>query len=238
MERPGRNRRRADLLRPDHTALRPRPLVGTAGRVGRRTRDLGRRRARSAGGGVARSTTRSAAGSLHGRRRAGDPGGPGGGPDRQLLQPGAVRRPDRPAVGACDLAGPPTGRLRALLDLPPDIPLRADLRPRARGRAGLARPPSAHPSAGPVRPVRDRLLGVPDLRGDAARRSGHAPARPAPQPVRRLGTDGGGSGVVRAHAAARPGPDDAEPGPVDARSRRATPRRARGRRPAAPIPRP
>ena len=33
-------------------------------------------------------------------------------------------------------------------------------------RAGLARPPPEDPAAGPVRAVRGRVLGVPDLRGD------------------------------------------------------------------------
>ena len=58
-------------------------------------------------------------------------GRPGDRPDRQLLQPGAVRQADVAAVGAEDLARAPAAGLRAVRDLPADLPLRADLEPRA-----------------------------------------------------------------------------------------------------------
>ena len=56
---------------------------------------------------------------------------------RQLVEPGALRQADRPAVGARDRPG---NRPVAYLDrddLPPDVPLRADLGLRGRGRARL-----------------------------------------------------------------------------------------------------
>ena len=48
-------------------------------------------------------------------------------PLRQLLQPGAVRRPDQPALGPRDLPGQPPRRLRADGHLPPDVPVRVAL---------------------------------------------------------------------------------------------------------------
>lgn len=57
------------------------------------------------------------------------------------------------------------GGLRGLLDLP----LRVDLEPRPGRVPGLARQSSPHPSTWAVCPLRDRLLGLPHLRGDLAR---------------------------------------------------------------------
>ena len=58
----------------------------------------------------------------------------------QLVEPGAVRQADRPAVGARDRRRS-TGRPQYVdeRDLPPDLPLRVDLEPARRGGAALAR---------------------------------------------------------------------------------------------------
>ena len=66
---------------------------------------------------------------------------PGDRPGRQLLQPGALRRPDHPPLGA-SRSPPPTARgLPPLRHLPADLPLRDHLEPRPGGLPGLARPP-------------------------------------------------------------------------------------------------
>ena len=57
-------------------------------------------------------------------------------PDRQLLQPGAVRQADDAAVGAEDRPGAPPARIRAVRDVPADVPLRDHLEPVARGIPG------------------------------------------------------------------------------------------------------
>ena len=71
------------------------------------------------------------------RRRRGDlrgavhPARPGDRTVGQLVQPGAVRAPDRPAVGAGDRRRAPPRRVRPGHDVPPDVPLRVavELRP-------------------------------------------------------------------------------------------------------------
>ena len=50
-------------------------------------------------------------------------------PLRQLLQPGAVRRADKPAVGARDRRGEPSVAVPRRLDVPSDVPLRVALEP-------------------------------------------------------------------------------------------------------------
>jgi hypothetical protein len=54
-------------------------------------------------------------------------------PDRQLLQPGAVRQALDAALGAQDLPGAPPARLRAVRHLPADVPVRDHLEPVAGG---------------------------------------------------------------------------------------------------------
>ena len=61
-------------------------------------------------------------------RRAGDR------PDRQLVEPGALRQADRPAVGARDRLRAPARRVPRRRDLPPDVPLRGALGSRRRRR--------------------------------------------------------------------------------------------------------
>jgi hypothetical protein len=82
-----------------------------------------------------------------------------------------VWQAQQPAVGTGDQQdspaefGDPRGRPEAR-HLPAVVPVRADLRPGPRRRAGLARPPPAHKAAGPVRPLRRRVLRVSHFRGD------------------------------------------------------------------------
>jgi hypothetical protein len=96
-------------------------------------------------GGVAAGMWAGAPGGRRRRavRRRGGPGaagGPGNGTARQLLQPGTVRPPHLAAVGAGDLTLAPPGRIRPVRDLPADVPVRADLRPGAGRRVGVAGP--------------------------------------------------------------------------------------------------
>ena len=89
---------------------------------------------------------------VHGRGRSGPPARAGDRALGQLLQPGALRQADRPAVGASrsrSRTGP--AAYSALRDLPPDLPLRVALVP-ARRRRAAARGQVAQPEA--ARPVR------------------------------------------------------------------------------------
>ena len=123
---------------------------------------------------------------LHGRRRAGLAARAGHRPDRQLVEPGAVRQADRPAVGAQDRRRAPPAAVLRPRHLPPDLPLRADLGLR-RGRCpAVRRAPLPDPAAGALRALR-RLVHVrPLLRGAAADRPGPPHRRPAAE---RLGLD-------------------------------------------------
>ena len=101
----------------------------------------------------------------------------------------------------------------ALRHVPADLPLRADLRLRLGRRADLARAPLQDQAAGPVRPVRVRLLGVPDLRGVAAHRLLGLHLRPAAEHVHRLGAGRDRRGLVLPHPAPPgPRPSRARPG--------------------------
>ena len=57
--------------------------------------------------------------------------GAGGRADRQLVEPGALREADRPALGPRDRPGAPAARVARPGDLPPGLPLRAALEPRS-----------------------------------------------------------------------------------------------------------
>ena len=76
--------------------------------------------------------------------------------------------------------------LRELRDLPPDLPLRARLRPRRRRDPAAARPALPLQAAGAVRALRLVLHVRPLLRGAAADRPGARARRAAPE---RLGLD-------------------------------------------------
>jgi hypothetical protein len=144
-------------------------VVGAVRRLAGRARDLGRHRGgnRRRHLGPASPSRRHPAlpgrGGARPARRAGDR------PHRQLLQPGAVRRPDPPAVGAAHRSGTSACRICGLLDLPPDVPLRDRLELDPRRVPGAARPHGSRQAAWIVRALRRRLLRLPHLRGDAAR---------------------------------------------------------------------
>ena len=149
--------------------------------LARRARSLGRHRAR-----VPRRRHRREArrrGRLAPRRlpRARPPARAGHRPARQLVEPGALRQADRPAVGARDRPGR-RSRTSTGHDVPPDVPLRADLGLRDGGRARLrdraALPPAA---AGALRGVHRAVLRGALLRGAPADRPGAPHRRAAAQ---------------------------------------------------------
>ena len=94
-------------------------------------------------------------------RRAGDR------PGRQLVEPGALRRADQPAVGARDRLRAPARRVPLQRDLSPDVPLRGAVESRRRRAPAHPRPPLPLPPAGALRPVRRALHGLPLLSRDA-----------------------------------------------------------------------
>src|SRR5262249_1854933 len=125
---------------------------------------------------------------------------PGDRPLGQLLEPGAVRQADEPALGSRDRPGPPARGLRAVRHLPPDLPVRVALGPDRRRHAPARRPLLPDPAAGallslrrlvPVRPylggvgsgrpvaplpgAADQLLGRPDRAPRRRRRLRLAP---------------------------------------------------------------
>ena len=110
--------------------------VAVALRLAGRARRLGRDRARRASArssapgarasGCCRCSTRWRPGVLVAQAHR---------PLGQLVQPGAVRQADRPAVGAGDRPRAPAAGLRAGRDLPPDVPLRVRCGTSARSRS-------------------------------------------------------------------------------------------------------
>src|SRR5207247_479784 len=124
---------------------------------------------------------------------------------RQLLQPGALWETHRPALGPPHRCPAPPGGVPELRDVPADLPLRADVEPGACGGAGLARSAAPGPCPRRLRPLRGWLLGVSDLRGAAARRPGQAPARVAPELLRRLDACRGRPNLVRPESDRQPG---------------------------------
>ncbi|CAA9375354.1 MAG: Prolipoprotein diacylglyceryl transferase, partial [uncultured Nocardioides sp.] len=182
-----RDRRRAALPRPHRLGellrrgRRPRrgPLR-LAGRPRHLGSDRARRRRRLHRCPPRRSGVPSAG------RRAGtrDHPGPGDRPAGQLVQPGAVRPPHRPALGAGDPRRDEAPcRLRAVRDLPPDLPLRGPVEPRGPRPAAVGRPPVPHRPRPVVRALRRGVLLRPGVdRGAADRpRAGRRRLRPAPQ---------------------------------------------------------
>ena len=87
--------------------------------------NLGRCRGRRSGRAVGRAPARLARGcpAVHGRRGAVAAGRPGDRTDRQLLQPGAVRRPDQAALGPGDQPRASPARVPSVRHLSADIPL-------------------------------------------------------------------------------------------------------------------
>ncbi len=165
---PSRAHRRTDLLRHHHSQPgarslvgRVRDLAGWSRHLGRYRRRRGRRAVRAA---PAPGPRRSAP--VHGRRRPRPARRAGDRPDRELLQPGAVRQAHLTALGPGDLARAPAARLSALSDLPAYVPLRDDLEPVPGRGAAVAGPDPSRARARVLRPVRGGLLGLPDVRGD------------------------------------------------------------------------
>ena len=104
-------------------------------------------------------------------------------PLRQLLQPGALRRPDEPAVGARDRPEHRPAQYLDDADVPPDVPLRVALEPARDGgaaarRAALAPPGRRLRARALPRAVFARAL----LRRGPARRSGPRDRAVAAQP--------------------------------------------------------
>ena len=170
----GRRSRATSSDIPLHPAGRPRHLRRAARRRARR-RDRRAPRGRAA----ARDPR------LRGARRRARAGAR---PLRQLLQPGALRRPDGPAVGARDRPRAPAGAVPRRPDVPPDVPLRVALEPARDGDPAARRAPLAragarlHPRALPR-----AVLARPLLRRGAARRPGARDRAAAAQPGRRGG---------------------------------------------------
>ena len=122
------------------------PFAIWKGGLGHLGRDRRRRGRRAVGPAPSARARRHPA--VHGRRRARPARRAGDRPDRQLLQPGAVRQADHAAVGAEDRSRPPPARLRAVRHLPAHVPVRDHLEPVAGRRsssgsdaAGRSRPP-------------------------------------------------------------------------------------------------
>ena len=83
------------------------------------------------------------------------------------------------------------------------------------GLPRLARPPPPDPAARPLRPLRRRLLGLPHLRGVAARRPRPPLPRPAAQLLRRLRADPRRRRLVRGEPTATGGGATRTPPPDD-----------------------
>ncbi len=104
-------------------------------------------------------------------------------------------------------AGAPARRVHPVRDVPADLPVRADLGPGPGRLPGLARPSPPDPAVGPVRALRGRLLGVPDLRGVAADRLLRALPGPAAELLRGHCRHGRRAGLVLVNQR-RPAPAD------------------------------
>jgi hypothetical protein len=143
-----------------------RGLAGWARRLGRDPVRLHRGRDRHPPIGAERSALRR-------RRRPRPAGRAGDRPPRQLVQPGAVRQAHEPPLGAEDRPGAPAAAVRALGHVPPDLPLRADLRPRHGRSADRDREPVPDPAARAVRALRVLLHVRAHARGAAAGRPSH-----------------------------------------------------------------
>ena len=157
-----------------------RPLPGSVARrvqdLGGRPRHLGRHRGSVWRSGIWAALRRGIP--LQGGLSAITPGaaaGPGHRPVGELVEPGAVRAADRPAVGARGVVREGGGRrLSAGDDVPSDVPLRVAVVPVAVRRADLDRPPVPHLGHGAVRAVRRRLHVHAVLDRAAAHRRGLA----------------------------------------------------------------
>ena len=101
----------------------------------------------------------------------------------KLVQPGAVRSPDRSAVGVGDRRPAPPGRVRTGDDVPSDVPLRVALELRPLRGAAVDRPSLAAAPREPDGCLRRRLRGRPLVGREPAHRPGQRDRRAARQPV-------------------------------------------------------
>jgi hypothetical protein len=107
------------LLRRHQLERGPASLVGPAGGLGRWPRNLGRDRLRHGGRHLGHSAPRRRHPAVPGRCGARAPRSPVDRTNRQLLQPGALRRADLAALGAGNRPGAPPPWLRGVFDLSP-----------------------------------------------------------------------------------------------------------------------
>ncbi len=154
---------------PAHPGGRPGDLRRAARRCARR----GLRRAPGR-----RSAARGAR--LRGSRRRARAGAR---PLRQLLQPGALRWADEPAVGPRDRSAEPAAAVPRRRHVPPDVPLRVALEPARDGHSVPCRPALAAPGGGiHARAVPGAVFARALLRRGPARRSGPRDRAVAAQP--------------------------------------------------------
>ena len=215
-----------------HVLTTPEPYFGDGGRaaarpvhLGGRPRHLGRHRPRRGRRLDRLPAPRHPAAAVRRRPRAGHRRRAGDRPVRQLLQPGALRPADRPAVGARDRPGAPARRLRRTA--------RPTTRRSSTRRSGtsaspalvdLGRPPVQARARPGVRALRRGLHRRPGLDRGAAHRRRQRHPRAAAQ---RLDLHPGVHRRGRPTSSCRPGGD---PGREESVLRRRRARSRRGRR--------
>ena len=116
-------------------------------------------------------------------RRSVHPARPGDRSVGQLVQPGAVRPTDGPALGAGDRRRAPARRVSARHDVPSDVPLRVAVEPRPVRGAVVDRRALAAAPRQPDGRLRRRLRRRPVVGREPAHRPGQRGGRPARQPV-------------------------------------------------------
>ena len=176
-----RHRRRPALPPGDELGRGARPVVGAVRDLEGRPRRVGRHRGRLPRRWVHREALRRRRVAARRLPRTRIARRPGGGEDRQLVEPGALRQADRPAVGPRDRPGPPAAELARSGDLPPGVPLRGDLEPPGRARPRL--PDRAPLPSAPARPLR-ALHRVLLVRAVLDRAGADRPCEPHPRPAR------------------------------------------------------
>ena len=162
-------------------------MVGSLRSLGRRSWDLGRHRRRRARRRVHRPPGRSERSRAAGRGSPWAPRRSGDRPCGQLVEPGALRRADQPALGARDRLRAPARRIPLQRDLSPHVPLRGAVESRCCRAPAHPRSTLPLPSAGALRPVRRALHGLPLLPRDAPDRPVRGDCRHARE---RLGVRG------------------------------------------------
>ena len=181
-----RDRRRAPLPRDHELEHGRRRVVGALRRLGGRPGRLGRHRRRRPRRRVGRPPRRRERLRVHGRGRARPPARAGDRPLGQLLQPGALREADRPALGE-SRSRSRTGRARTRSSRPSTRPSSTSRSGACSASASCSSSTGASPEAArALRPLRHVVLRRPLRHGAAANRRGARVLRPAPE---RLGVD-------------------------------------------------